>query len=47
MWRRPYRIARPLSRPLFRRMLKALEGRRTIGQRPLPSPARRAPRVVS
>lgn len=33
MWRRPYRIARPLSRPAFRRMLRALAGRRRIGQR--------------
>jgi GNAT superfamily N-acetyltransferase len=47
MWRRPYRIARPLSRPLFRRMLKALEGRRTIGQRPLPPLPKRASLVVS
>jgi hypothetical protein len=47
MWRRPYRVARPLSRPLFRRMLKALEGRRSIGQRPLPPPPRRAAPLVS
>ena len=35
MWRRPYRIARPLTRPMFRRMLKSLEGRRRVGQREL------------
>ena len=33
VWRRVYRIARPLDHPEFRRMLRALEGRRRIGQR--------------
>jgi GNAT superfamily N-acetyltransferase len=47
MWRRPYRVARPLSRVPFRRMLKSLEGRRTIGQRPLPPPPHRAAPLVS
>ena len=31
LWRRIYRIARPLSDPAFRRMLAELEGRRYIG----------------
>lgn len=35
IWRRVYRIARPLDRPAFRAMLRALEGRRTIGARSL------------
>lgn len=34
IWRRAYRISRPLERPAFKRMLKALEGRRRIGQHP-------------
>jgi len=42
MWRRMYRIAKPLMRPAFRRMLRALAGRRRIGQRLLPPPATRA-----
>ena len=33
IWRRAYRVARPLSRPEFRRMLRSLEGRRRIGAR--------------
>jgi hypothetical protein len=33
IWRRAYRVARPLSRPEFRRMLRSLEGRRRIGSR--------------
>lgn len=36
MWRRTYRVARPLSRPAFRNMLKSLEGRRRVGQVKLP-----------
>jgi len=36
LWRRAYRIPRPVSRPAFRRMLRALEGRRRIGRRKLP-----------
>ena len=35
MWRRMYRIARPLARAEFRRMMRALEGRRRVGQRAL------------
>ncbi len=31
IWRRVYRIPRPLDRPAFRLMMTALEGRRTIG----------------
>jgi len=31
IWRRIYRIPRPLERPAFRAMIRALEGRRTIG----------------
>ncbi|HUG52942.1 MAG TPA: GNAT family N-acetyltransferase [Vicinamibacteria bacterium] len=32
LWRRPYRVSRPLARPAFQRMLASLEGRRRIGQ---------------
>lgn len=46
MWRRSYRIARPLSRPAFRRMLRALAGRRRIGQRLLGPAARRVPATM-
>jgi hypothetical protein len=35
IWRRAYRVARPLSRPEFRRMLRSLEGRARIGARPV------------
>ena len=31
IWRRVYRVPRPLERPAFRAMMKALERRRTIG----------------
>jgi hypothetical protein len=34
IWRRAYRISRPLERPAFRRMLRALEGHRRIGPHP-------------
>lgn len=34
IWRRAYRISRPLERPAFRRMLRSLEGRRRIGSAP-------------
>lgn len=34
IWRRAYRISRPLERPAFTRMLRALEGRRRIGPHP-------------
>jgi GNAT superfamily N-acetyltransferase len=36
VWRRVYRISRPLDRPDFRAMLRSLEGRRTIGRATLP-----------
>lgn len=32
VWRRIYRVGRPLSRPAFRKMMRALDGRRTVGQ---------------
>jgi GNAT superfamily N-acetyltransferase len=38
LWRRVYRIGRPLDRPVFRAMLRALEGRRSVGRRPLSQP---------
>jgi len=41
IWRRIYRIPRPLDRPGFRAMLRALEGRRTIGAPKRPSPSAR------
>jgi hypothetical protein len=41
MWRRPYRVAQPLSKRSFRLMLRALRGRRRIGQRALPPPTPR------
>lgn len=37
MWRRMYRVARPLSKPAFRKMLNSLRGRRRIGQIKLPA----------
>lgn len=37
LWRRPYRISRPLGRPAFRRMMRQLQKRRRIGVRALPS----------
>jgi GNAT superfamily N-acetyltransferase len=36
IWRRAYRVSRPLSHPEFRRMLRSLGERRRIGQRELP-----------
>ena len=33
IWRRIYRVGRPVDRRAFRAMLRALEGRRTIGRR--------------
>jgi hypothetical protein len=45
LWRRPYRVAKPLSRPAFRRMLRALQGRTRVGQRALPPLPRRAARA--
>jgi len=38
VWRRIYRISRPLADPAFRHMLRQLEGRRRVG--PLPSSSR-------
>ncbi|HEX9565341.1 MAG TPA: GNAT family N-acetyltransferase [Gemmatimonadaceae bacterium] len=35
VWRRVYRVRRPLERPAFRAMLRSLQGRRTVGRRPL------------
>jgi hypothetical protein len=40
MWRRAYRIPRPTARPAFRKMMRALEGRRRIGRRLPPAPTR-------
>jgi len=37
VWRCVYRIPRPLERPAFRAMLRSLEGRQSVGRRPLPS----------
>jgi Acetyltransferase (GNAT) family len=39
IWRRAYRVPKPLGHPAFRRMLRALEGRERIGQRTLQPPA--------
>lgn len=39
IWRRSYRVARPLLDPRFRRMLQGLDRRRAVGSRSLP-PAR-------
>lgn len=36
IWRRSYRISRPLDDPAFRAMLRALSKRRTIGRRHIP-----------
>jgi GNAT superfamily N-acetyltransferase len=35
LWRRGYRVARPLSDARFRAMLRSLEGRQHVGSRPL------------
>lgn len=40
MWRRAYRVARPLHDPAFRRMLRSLAGRRRVGQANLATAAR-------
>jgi len=45
LWRRGYRIAAPMRDPRFRRMLRALEGRRTVGQIHLPSARQRRARA--
>jgi hypothetical protein len=34
IWRRAYRVSRPLARPAFRRMLRSIAQRRRIGSRP-------------
>jgi hypothetical protein len=39
IWRRVYRIPRPMKDPTFRKMLKALHGRRRIGSQILPGKA--------
>lgn len=41
IWRRVYRVRRPLERPAFRRMLRGMEGRRRVSQRRFP-PRRRS-----
>lgn len=41
IWRRGYRIARPLERPAFRLMMRALATRRRIGPVTFPIPAAR------
>jgi hypothetical protein len=40
VWRRVYRIPRPLDDPAFRAMLRAMQHRRSIGRRPLPPVSR-------
>jgi Acetyltransferase (GNAT) family len=42
VWRRAYRISKPLAHPLFRAMLRAIAGRARIGQRRLTPVARPA-----
>lgn len=39
VWRRVYRVRRPLERPAFNAMLESIGSRRTVGARPIP-PAR-------
>jgi ribosomal protein S18 acetylase RimI-like enzyme len=46
MWRRAYRVASPLGNANFRRMLRALHGRRRIGSRP-PAPTHRRHHAIS
>lgn len=41
VWRRVYRVARPLDHPEFRAMLRALENRRWVGRRALATRSRR------
>jgi hypothetical protein len=36
MWRRAYRVPRPLTHPTFRAMLRSLEGRTRVGPRAIP-----------
>jgi Acetyltransferase (GNAT) family len=47
MWRRAYRVPSPLGNANFRRMLRALKGRRRIGSRPALARTRRQRHVVS
>ena len=47
IWRRAYRVPKPLARPAFRRMLHALEGRERIGQRPVGPRAPDGPSAVA
>ncbi|HEU4990209.1 MAG TPA: GNAT family N-acetyltransferase [Gemmatimonadaceae bacterium] len=47
MWRRAYRVASPLKDRNFRRMLRALHGRRRIGVRPVLPRTRRHRHSVS
>lgn len=44
LWRRVYRIKRPLADINFRRMLRSLSGDQRIGQRHMEPPKRRTPR---
>jgi GNAT superfamily N-acetyltransferase len=52
IWRRVYRVPRPMKNPTFRKMLKALHGRRLLGSQTMPGtgpvprkvPPRRSPR---
>lgn len=37
MWRRSYRVSRPLDDPAFRAMIRSLDGRRSVGRLSLPS----------
>lgn len=39
IWRRAYRVARPLTHAEFRAMLRSLHGRRRVGQRNLDAPS--------
>ena len=47
MWRRAYRVSNPLRDPNFRRMLRALDGRRRIGARALLPRTHRARHAIS
>jgi hypothetical protein len=45
LWRRSYRVPKPLSRAEFRRMLRSFEGRQRVGQRVLKSRQRAIPQT--
>jgi hypothetical protein len=47
IWRRAYRVSKPLAHPAFRRMLRAVEGRTRIGQRALEPRTADAPPTVA